>query len=80
MCIQIGISIHHINNVNNQSLIQSNTAYRQGFDDITILSYCQIILAKILRRSERFYSYACLAINSPGKCHAQKSIAKPYNF
>ena len=49
-----------INNVNNTSPIQTDTAYRQGFDDITILSYCPKRLAKIPRRSERFYSNPCV--------------------
>lgn len=54
MCMWMWIFIHPINNVNNTSPIQTNTAYRQGFDDITILSYCHKRLAKILRRSKRF--------------------------
>ena len=67
-----------INNANNTSPIQTNTAYRQGSDNITILSCNQIILAKILRRSKRFYSYPCIDMDSFTNCHAQKSIAKPY--
>ena len=78
-CITTKPFITKKNNASNQSLIQTNTAYRQGFDDITILSYCHKRLAIILRRSEGFYSNPCIDINSPGKYHAQKSTAKPYN-
>ena len=79
VCVDRDIHNHHCittkpfitkkNNVNNPSLIQPNTAYRQGFDDITILSHCHKRLAIILRRSEQFYSNPHLTINSPGKCH-----------
>jgi len=70
VCVDRDILNHHCittqpfitkkNNVKNTSPIQTNTAYRQGFGNITILSYCHKRLAIILRRFERFYSNPCI--------------------